>query len=76
MELITGLLTLPLAPIRAVAWTLDRLIDAAERERYALASIRAELADLHRRYEAGLVSEEEFQRREETILNRLEAIGT
>lgn len=73
MGLITGLLTLPLAPVRAVAWTCDRLIDAAEREYLDPAAVRAELADLYRAYDAGLIGEDEFQRHEDAILDRLEA---
>lgn len=75
MGLITGLLTLPLAPVRATAWTFDKLIDAAEREYLDPAAARAELADLYRAYDAGLIEEEEFQRHEEAILDRFEAMG-
>ncbi|NUV38641.1 gas vesicle protein GvpG, partial [Streptomyces sp. KAI-27] len=32
MGLLTGLLTLPLAPARGVAWIADRLEETAERE--------------------------------------------
>ncbi|MQA98411.1 MAG: gas vesicle protein [Streptosporangiales bacterium] len=75
MGLITGLLTLPLAPVRAAAWTFDRLIDAAERERLDPAVVRAELAELYRGYDEGLIGEEEFQRREDEILARFDAMG-
>ena len=34
MGLITGLLTLPLAPVRGTAWIAERLLEQAERELY------------------------------------------
>ena len=34
MGLITGLLTLPLAPVRATGWIAERLLEQAEGELY------------------------------------------
>ena len=35
MGLITGLITLPLAPVRATAWLGERLLEQAEAEYYS-----------------------------------------
>lgn len=34
MGLFTQLVTLPLAPVRGVVWTVDRVLEAAEKEYY------------------------------------------
>ncbi|MDI2125414.1 gas vesicle protein GvpG [Yinghuangia seranimata] len=72
MGLLTGLLTLPLAPVRGVVWVARRIEDAAEQEMYDPAAIRAELADLQRDLADGLIDEETYDRREEELLDRLE----
>jgi hypothetical protein len=72
MGLITGLLTLPLAPVRGVAWVARRVGDAAEAELYDPAAIRAELADLYQDLEDGLIDEATYDEREEELLDRLE----
>ena len=46
MGLITGLLTLPLAPVRGTVWLAERIQEAAEEELYDDSSIRAELLEL------------------------------
>ncbi|MBB1245631.1 gas vesicle protein GvpG [Streptomyces durbertensis] len=74
MGLITGILTLPLAPVRGTAWVLDQVVLAAEREYYDPAPVRAELAALERALTEGRIEEDEFDRREDELLDRLEEI--
>jgi hypothetical protein len=72
MGLLSELLLLPLAPARVALWSIGQVVDSAEREYYDPATIRRELADLSRQLDAGLISAEDFDRREDQILDRLE----
>ncbi|MFD0035214.1 gas vesicle protein GvpG [Streptomyces sp. NPDC055059] len=74
MGLFTQLVTLPLAPVRGVVWTVDRVLEAAEKEYYDPAPVQAELAELERQLLAGQIDEETFDRREDELLDRLEEI--
>ncbi|MFI6119333.1 gas vesicle protein GvpG [Streptomyces sp. NPDC051064] len=71
MGLITQLLTLPLAPVRGTAWVLDQVVQAAEREHYDPSSVRTQLAELERELLSGEIDEEEFDRREDELLDWL-----
>ncbi|MEU1535069.1 gas vesicle protein GvpG [Streptomyces fagopyri] len=73
MGLITGILTLPIAPVRGVVWVAEKLNDAAERELHDPGVLRAQLALLNRELEEGDISLEEFEREEERLLDRLYA---
>ncbi|MFC0038179.1 gas vesicle protein GvpG [Actinomadura rayongensis] len=73
MGLLSNLLLLPLAPVRVAGWTLDQVIDAAEREYYDPAALRRELAELARDLDAGRIGAAEFDRREDELLDLLEA---
>ncbi|MFD7614716.1 gas vesicle protein GvpG [Streptomyces sp. NPDC059828] len=75
MGLITGILTLPLAPVRGTAWVLDQLVLAAEREYYDPAPVRSALAALEQDLITGRITDEEFDRREDELLDRLDAIS-
>ncbi|MEV6649379.1 gas vesicle protein GvpG [Streptomyces sp. NPDC051219] len=72
MGLITGLLTLPFAPIRGVVWIAEQLHETADRELHDPATIRAQLAELNRALEDGEIDVEEFEREEERLLDLLE----
>lgn len=76
MGLLSGMLLLPLAPVRGVEWVANRLLDVADRELYDPDTLRAQLAELNRAYEAGELGEEEFEREEERLLDLLEQSGT
>ncbi|MEU8675530.1 gas vesicle protein GvpG [Streptomyces sp. NPDC048560] len=76
MGLITGLLTLPLAPVRGVVWVAEKVHEAAERELHDPGVIRAQLAALNRELEDGHIELEEFEREEERLLDRLHAAGS
>ncbi|GAA2915428.1 MULTISPECIES: gas vesicle protein GvpG [Streptomyces] len=72
MGLISEVLLLPLAPVRGSAWAVRQALQEAERIYYDPATIQAELARLEEQLEAGEISEEEFDRLEDELLDRLE----
>jgi hypothetical protein len=67
----TGLLTLPLAPVRGVTWVVEQVADEVERELYDEANIRRELLQLELEYEDGDIDETERLAREEELFERL-----
>ena len=71
MGLLTGVLTLPLAPVRGLVWVADQLQDAAEDQLYNEDRIRAELLQLELDTEDGLVDEPERVLREDALFERL-----
>ncbi|MGI5193674.1 gas vesicle protein GvpG [Streptomyces sp. CA-288835] len=72
MGLIGEVLLLPLAPVRGSAWVIRQVLNEAERIYYDPATIRTELAQLEERLESGEIDEEEFDRLEDGLLDRLE----
>jgi NADP-dependent 3-hydroxy acid dehydrogenase YdfG len=70
--LVTGLLTLPLAPVRGVGWVARRIADAGEEELYDPARLRQELQELARALEDGTLTPEEFDVREDELLDLLD----
>ncbi|AOP47080.1 gas vesicle protein GvpG [Streptomyces lydicus] len=72
--LLTHLATLPLAPVRGVAWVMERVVEAAEDEAYDPAPVEQELARLEEKLLAGEIDEETFDRREDELLDQLEEI--
>jgi Gas vesicle protein G len=44
--LITGLITLPLAPVRATSWIAEQALEQAEREQYDEGRIRDQLIEV------------------------------
>jgi hypothetical protein len=71
MGLFTGLITLPLAPVRGVVWIAEQVMEEMERELYDEDSIRRELVQLELDFEDGLIDEEERQVREDALLERM-----
>ena len=71
MGLFTGLLTLPLAPVRGVVWIAEKVADEADRQLYDEQRIRAELLQLELDAEDGLLDEGEQATREEELIKRL-----
>jgi Gas vesicle protein G len=71
MGLISGLLTFPLAPVRATAWLAERLAEQAEGEMYDEDAIRAGLLELQAAREAGDVDEQEIAEAEDALIERL-----
>ncbi|GHJ99510.1 gas vesicle protein GvpG [Streptomyces sp. NPDC001796] len=72
MGLIGEVLMLPFAPVRGSAWAIRQVLREAERIYYDPAAVRAELARLEEQLGAGEITEEEFDRREDELLDRLE----
>ena len=72
MGLITGLLTLPLAPVRATAWLAQQVAEEADREMFDEDRIRRELMELDLRAEEEELSSDERTRLEDDLLARLE----
>ena len=71
MGLITGLLTLPLAPVRATVWLAERIQEQAEAELYDESAIRLGLEELALARERGDYDEEEIVEAEDELLERL-----
>ncbi|AJF63698.1 hypothetical protein SVTN_03695 [Streptomyces vietnamensis] len=74
MGLVTEIVALPVAPFRGIAWVLDKVVRAAEQEYYDPGPVQEALADLERKRQEGHVDEEEFEQREQALLQRLEEI--
>jgi Gas vesicle protein G len=74
MGLISGLLTLPLAPVRGTVWLAERIQEQAEEELYDESAIRAGLLELEAAREAGDVDEEELAAAEDALIERLMVI--
>ena len=71
MGLITGLLTLPLAPVRGTIWLAEQLATAADAELYDEDKIRRELLELDVLEADGLIDRDERAMREDELLVRL-----
>ena len=71
MGLFTGLVTLPLAPLRGVVWLGDTLAREAHRQWTDPAVVRAELDSVDRRWRAGEISDDDRDRLEDALLQRL-----
>ncbi|WP_336158651.1 gas vesicle protein GvpG [Amycolatopsis sp. VC5-11] len=70
MGLLGEILLLPLVPVRGVVWVTGQVVDAAEQEQ--IAQLQRELVALEKELVAGGITEEEFDRREDEILDLLE----
>ncbi|WP_030299627.1 gas vesicle protein GvpG [Streptomyces katrae] len=75
MGLLTYLLTLPLAPVRAVTWVAQRVVDKAEEEYYDPAPIWQRLAQLEQQLVSGEIDQETFDRCEDELIGRLTEIA-
>ncbi|HET8599720.1 MAG TPA: gas vesicle protein GvpG [Segeticoccus sp.] len=71
MGLFTGLLTLPVAPIRGVIAIAELLQREAEARLNSPAAIRQELEEVAELRERGLIDEEEAAEREDLLIRRL-----
>ena len=64
-----------LAPIRGLLWVFEKIHDAAQEEIAGEAdAVTTELRDLYMMLETGRITEAEFDDRERTLLDRLDAI--
>jgi Gas vesicle protein G len=71
MGLITGILTLPFAPVRGVVWVIELVRDEAERRYYDPAAIRRQLDQVDQARRSGELSEDECAAIEDDLLARL-----
>jgi len=69
--LITGILTLPLAPVRGTIWIADQVRQQAEEDYYDPGAIRAALDEVDRRRQTGELSEDEATAQEDALVERL-----
>ena len=74
MGLLTGLLTLPLAPIRGTIWIAEQIAIQAERELGDEKALRRRLAEAEREFELGALTLEEYETVEDEILEQLELL--
>jgi len=75
MGLFTGLLLLPLAPVRGTIWIAERLLEEAERELNDPAAIEQQLDELELRHERGELTDEDYELLEDELIRRLTAGG-
>jgi len=61
-------------PVKGVAWIGQKLKSQAEAEITDKSKVREELLNLQMRFEMDEISEEEYERQEEELLEKLEAI--
>ena len=71
MGILTGLLTLPLAPVRGTVWIAERLLEEAERQRRDARAIEAALVEAEAAYERGELTADELDEIEDELLGRL-----
>jgi Gas vesicle protein G len=71
MGLISGIFTAPLAPIKGVVWIAEQVHDQAMRELYDPESIQRSLDQVQLDREMGVIDDEEADRREDELLERL-----
>ena len=71
MGLLTGLLGLPLAPVRGVVWLAEQIRQQAEDQYYDPARIRAQLERIDEARRSGELPEEECAELENELLQRL-----
>jgi hypothetical protein len=71
MGLISGLLTLPLAPVRGTVWLAERIQEQAEQELYDEDVIRGQLMEIDELRQSGEYDEEELAAAEDVLLERL-----
>lgn len=71
MGLITGLLGLPLAPLRGTVAAAEQILEHAVDQFYDPAAIRAQLEEVDRQREAGDLTDEEATAWEDQLVDRL-----
>lgn len=65
-----------LSPVTSIFWVFREIANTAEKELASEAdNLTARLSELYMRLETGQISEEEFDKREQEILDRLDAIS-
>lgn len=71
MGLLTGLLTLPLAPVRGTIWVAEQVLEEAENQYYDPGVIRRQLEDVEELRASGQITDDEAEQLEDTLVERL-----
>ena len=71
MGLFTGLVTLPLAPLRGTVWVAEQVRNEAERELYDPAVIRRQLDQIAEARREGTIDEQDADAAERELVSRL-----
>lgn len=71
MGLFTGLLGLPLAPLRGTVWVAEQVLQQAEEEYYDPARIKEQLDAVEQARAAGELSDDEATEIEDALVDRL-----
>ena len=71
MGLITGILGLPLAPLRGTILVAEQVQKQAEEQYYDPATIRRQLDEVERAREAGTLTDDEATQLEDELVDRL-----
>jgi Gas vesicle protein G len=72
MGFLTGLILLPLAPLRGTIWIAEKLAEVAEHELDDDATVRRLLVEAEIAFESGELTEEDYELVEDGLLERLE----
>ena len=72
MGLVTGIVGLPLLPLKGVIWVAERIQEEAEAQYYDPVRIRAQLDEIEEAVRNGTLSEEEGEELEDQLLDRLQ----
>lgn len=75
MGLLTGLLGLPLAPLRGTVAVAEQVRRVADEQLHDPARIRAELEQVDRMREAGEIDDDEAEAWEDVLIDRLMEAG-
>lgn len=75
MGILTGLLTLPLAPVRGTMWIAEVLLEEADRQLHDPALIERQLVEADERHERGELTDDEHAELEDALLRRLLSQG-
>jgi hypothetical protein len=68
--LITGILLLPLAPVRGVVWVSEQIRDEVNRQHHDPGVIARELREVDEKRKRGELSEEQAAAREQELIDR------
>jgi hypothetical protein len=71
MGLITGILGLPLAPLRGTVLVAEQVLKQAEEQYYDPATIRRRLDEVERARQAGTMTDDEATQLEDELVDRL-----
>ncbi|GAA4219319.1 gas vesicle protein GvpG [Actinocatenispora rupis] len=70
MGLVTGLLTLPIAPVRAVVWLGEVVQAQVDTQTRDPAAMRRQVEEIEERERAGELSPEDARQQEQAVLDR------